>query len=81
MVSKKGELICILHNNHIMSSKHLSSPESLEMIPELIRYICCVIHPTNEILGSDILPRWAVVGWLLSLCQVSNCSSVILYTV
>ena len=42
------------------------------MIPELIRYICCVIHPTNEILGSDILPRWAVVGWLLSLCQVSK---------
>eukprot|EP00731_Ephydatia_muelleri_P012110 Em0006g1004a len=51
--------------------KHLSSPESLEMIPELIRYICCVIHPTNEILGSDILPRWAVVGWLLSLCQAN----------
>ncbi|XP_064401975.1 integrator complex subunit 3-like isoform X2 [Halichondria panicea] len=49
--------------------KYLSTPESLYLIPELIRFICCVIHPTNEILASDVVPRWAVVGWLLSLAQ------------
>ena len=38
-------------------------------IPELIRFVCCVIHPTNEVLVSDIIPRWALIGWLLSLCQ------------
>ncbi|XP_003382726.1 PREDICTED: integrator complex subunit 3-like [Amphimedon queenslandica] len=51
------------------SRKYLSSPESLSVIPELIRFVCCVIHPPNEVLGSDILPRWAFIGWLLSLTQ------------
>ena len=54
-------------------SQYLSTPESLLMIPELVRFICCVIHPPNEILQSDIVPRWALVGWLLSLCQVYTC--------
>ena len=50
--------------------QYLSSPESHHLIPELIRFICCVIHPTNEVLASDIIPRWALIGWLISLCQV-----------
>ena len=49
--------------------QYLSTPESLHQIPELIRFICCVIHPTNEVLASDVIPRWALIGWLLSLCQ------------
>jgi integrator complex subunit 3 len=35
---------------------------------DIIRYIVCVIHPPNEILSSDVLPRWAVIGWLLTTC-------------
>ena len=27
-----------------------------------------MIHPTNELLCSDIIPRWAVIGWLLTTC-------------
>ena len=27
-----------------------------------------VIHPTNEMLCTDIIPRWAVIGWLLTTC-------------
>ena len=50
--------------------QYLSSPESHKLIPELIRFICCVIHPTNEVLASEIIPRWALIGWLISLCQV-----------
>ena len=50
--------------------QYLSTPESLQMVPELVRFVCCVIHPPNEILQSDIVPRWALIGWLLSLCQV-----------
>ncbi|CAI8028680.1 Integrator complex subunit 3 [Geodia barretti] len=49
--------------------KYLSTPESLLIVPELVRFVCCVIHPPNEILQSDIVPRWAFIGWLLSLCQ------------
>jgi integrator complex subunit 3 len=51
------------------SKKYLSTNESLTVIPELIRFVCCVIHPPNEVLGSDILPRWAFIGWLLTLAQ------------
>ncbi|NXO28611.1 INT3 protein, partial [Cisticola juncidis] len=35
---------------------------------DLIRYICGVVHPSNEVLSSDILPRWAIIGWLLTTC-------------
>ena len=34
-----------------------------------------VIHPTNELLGSDIIPRWAVIGWLLTTCTNQVASS------
>lgn len=52
--------------------KYLSGPESHHLIPELIRFVCCVIHPTNEVLGSDVIPRWALIGWLISLCQSNH---------
>ena len=62
-------------NHHSQPSmiflQYLSTPESLHQIPELIRFVCCVIHPTNEVLASDVIPRWALVGWLLSLCQAN----------
>ncbi len=34
-----------------------------------------MIHPTNELLGSDIIPRWAVIGWLLTTCTNQVASS------
>ncbi|XP_065897464.1 integrator complex subunit 3-like [Dysidea avara] len=48
--------------------KHLSTPESQSLVVDIIRYLCCVVHPTNEVLCSDIIPRWLLIGWLLSLC-------------
>ena len=50
--------------------QYLSTPESQSLRCDLIRYICAVIHPSNEILSSDIIPRWAVIGWLLTTCTV-----------
>ena len=47
---------------------YLSTPESQTLRCDLIRYICGVIHPSNEVLCSDIIPRWAVIGWILSSC-------------
>lgn len=49
------------HQNYLPSAEHES------LVPDLIRFICCVYHPPNHILSSDICPRWAVVGWLLNL--------------
>ena len=48
--------------------QYLSTPESQSLRCDLIRFICGVIHPSNEVLCSDIIPRWAVIGWILSSC-------------
>lgn len=49
--------------------------ESTLLRCDLIRYICTIIHPSNEVLCSDIIPRWAIIGWLLTTANhvVSNC--------
>lgn len=54
--------------------QYLSTPESLSLRCDLIRYICSLIHPSNEVLCSDIIPRWAIIGWLLATCT-SNLSA------
>lgn len=52
------------------AAKYLSTVESESLLPDLIRYICCFYHPTNQVLSSDIIPRWAVIGWLLKCAKV-----------
>lgn len=51
------------------ANKFLDAPESETLIPDLVRFICCAHHPPNEILQSDIISRWAIVGWLLKCCR------------
>lgn len=48
--------------------RHFPTPESQSLRSDLIRYIITAIHPTNDMLCSDILPRWAIIGWLLTSC-------------
>ncbi|KAL2653043.1 hypothetical protein R1flu_021171 [Riccia fluitans] len=57
------------------AQRFLSAPESETLVPDLIRFICCVHHPTNQILQSDIVPRWAIVGWLLKCCKSNHVES------
>ena len=49
---------------------YLSSLTSVTLRADLIRFVCMCIIPTNEILQSDILPRWALCGWILQ--QIPN---------
>lgn len=42
--------------------------ESHSLRSDLIRFIINAIHPTNDMLCSDIMPRWAIIGWLLTSC-------------
>ena len=51
---------------------HLSTQESESLVTDLIRYICGVYHPSNAVLNSNIVPRWAVIGWLLSIVKSST---------
>ncbi|CAI9735301.1 Hypothetical predicted protein [Octopus vulgaris] len=55
--------------------QYLSTPESQSLRCDLIRYICAVFHPTNELLCSEIIPRWAVIGWLLTTCTSNVAAS------
>eukprot|EP00117_Sycon_ciliatum_P039513 scpid21377/ scgid29194/ Integrator complex subunit 3; SOSS complex subunit A; Sensor of single-strand DNA complex subunit A len=56
-------------------AQYLSVADRQTLIPDLVRYICCVVHPTNEILASNVIPRWAVIGWLLMSCQSNVAAS------
>ena len=47
------------------AERFLPGPDSDTLIPCLVRFICCNWHPTNQILCSDIVTRWAILGWLL----------------
>ncbi|GMI81607.1 hypothetical protein HRI_001830000 [Hibiscus trionum] len=49
--------------------KFLSGPEGESLIVDIVRFICCAHHPSNEILQSNVIPRWAVIGWLLTCCK------------
>ncbi|XP_050547063.1 integrator complex subunit 3-like isoform X3 [Daktulosphaira vitifoliae] len=49
-------------------NKYLNTPEAQSLRSDLIRFIVGLIHPTNELLCSDIIPRWAVIGWLITSC-------------
>jgi integrator complex subunit 3 len=55
--------------------QYLSTPESQTLRCDVIRFICGVIHPSNEVLCSDIIPRWAVIGWLLTTCTSNVAAS------
>ncbi|XP_010435106.1 PREDICTED: integrator complex subunit 3 homolog [Camelina sativa] len=52
--------------------KFLLGPEKETLLIDIVRFICCVIHPTNEIIRSEIMPRWAIIGWLLELCRQNH---------
>lgn len=52
------------------SSQFLSSPGSDALVPDLIRYICAVYHPSNQILSSKVTPRYHLLGWLYLLWYV-----------
>ncbi|KAL6870887.1 hypothetical protein ACP4OV_014735 [Aristida adscensionis] len=49
--------------------KHLIVPGGEERIPDIVRFICCGYHPTNEVMQSGAIARWAIIGWLLTSCS------------
>ncbi|WOH15262.1 hypothetical protein DCAR_0934799 [Daucus carota subsp. sativus] len=51
------------------AKKFLGIAEKETLLIDIVRFICCSHHPPNEIILSDIIPRWAVIGWLLKCCR------------
>lgn len=52
-----------------LQKQYFLSTESQLLRCDMIRFICCHIHPSNEALASDVFPRWALIGWILSFCN------------
>ncbi|CAH8333197.1 unnamed protein product [Eruca vesicaria subsp. sativa] len=52
--------------------KFLLGLEKGTLLIDIVRFICCVVHPSNEIIRSEIMPRWAVIGWFLELCRQNH---------
>lgn len=48
--------------------QYLSTPESQSLRVDLVRYVCAVVHPTNEQLNAGLVPRWTFCAWLLNTC-------------
>lgn len=53
------------------AKKFLGVPERETILTDIVRFVCCSVHPSSEIMQPDILPRWAVIGWLLTSCRKS----------
>ncbi|XP_022730960.1 integrator complex subunit 3 homolog [Durio zibethinus] len=51
------------------AKKFLLGPERESLVVDIVRFICCAHHPPNEIIQSNVIPRWAVIGWLLKCCR------------
>lgn len=49
-------------------AKYFTTMESHSLRSDLIRFIINAIHPSNDMLSSDLIPRWAIIGWLLTSC-------------
>lgn len=52
--------------------KFLNVPENETVIIDIVRFICCAHHPSNKVILSNVIPRWAVVGWLLKCCTKNH---------
>ncbi|KHN00940.1 Integrator complex subunit 3 [Glycine soja] len=59
------------HRRHQLwfANKFLNERDKEFLIVDIVRFICCAHHPPNEIIQSDIFPRWALIGWLLTCCR------------
>ncbi|GFP86632.1 integrator complex subunit 3 [Phtheirospermum japonicum] len=47
------------------ANKFLAAPERNAVVIDITRFICCAHHPSNDIIQSDIIPRWAIIGCYL----------------
>ncbi|KAJ1677064.1 hypothetical protein EV182_006953, partial [Spiromyces aspiralis] len=45
--------------------RYLTAPESEPLYCDIIRFICGVFHPSNQLLASEVVPRYVIIGALL----------------
>ncbi|KAI3943786.1 hypothetical protein MKW98_004291, partial [Papaver atlanticum] len=57
------------HYQEWFARKFFCRDEGENFISDIVRFICCAHHPPNDIIQSDLISRWAVIGWLLKCCR------------
>ncbi|MDR3738339.1 MAG: integrator complex subunit 3 [Terracidiphilus sp.] len=70
-------LVCILACVwvNVPLARFFSSKTGDTLMADTVRYCCCLFHPSNKLLQSAVVPRWAMIGWLLSTRCVCVCGS------
>lgn len=79
---KEVKFINVKRYQQWFNNKYLNNPANYTLAPDLIRYICGVWHPSNQILSSDITPRYAQIGWILKTVNTNwnhYCLQALLY--
>jgi hypothetical protein len=46
---------------------HLSNPDSDALMSDMIRFLVGAFHPSNELLASKVIPRYAALGKLFRM--------------
>ncbi|KAK9062713.1 hypothetical protein SSX86_019902 [Deinandra increscens subsp. villosa] len=52
--------------------KFLNVPEKETVVIDIVRFTCRAHHPSKDIIHSNVIPRWAVIGWLLKCCTKNH---------
>ena len=47
-----------------------SSCPHAQLACDMVRFICGFYHPPNAILASNVVQRYAMLGWLMQLMRV-----------
>jgi len=54
------------------SKKFFKTDASDLLRPDITRYICGAYHPSNRVLASQLLTRWAQLGWLYATAHTPH---------
>eukprot|EP00741_Cyanophora_paradoxa_P013605 tig00020703_g13135.t1 len=57
------------------AGRYLAGPESDSLVPDLVRFVCGVFHPSNEMLARNLVPRYALIGWLLRAVRTAHAAA------
>jgi integrator complex subunit 3 len=50
----------------LLGARFLSGRLSDGIVADLVRFIIVGFHPNNKLLQSQVVPRWALLGWILT---------------
>ena len=55
-----------LRSRPVRFCRFLSGRQSDGIVSDLVRFIIVGFHPNNKLLQSQVVPRWALLGWILT---------------